>query len=112
MTIRVWPFSYIISACVGSRSALNLLYDSTEYTTIVQTNSDGNEKSWIIKRWDGPLWSPAVPQKDGHPKVKKQEIKVTAVGFEPTANRLKGDCSTPELRGHASSNRSHHSPAA
>ncbi len=24
---------------------------------------------------------------------------MTAVGFEPTANRLKGDCSTPELRG-------------
>ena len=26
---------------------------------------------------------------------------MTAVGFEPTANRLKGDCSTPELRGQA-----------
>ena len=26
---------------------------------------------------------------------------MTAVGFEPTANRLKGECSTPELRGQA-----------
>ncbi len=32
------------------------------------------------------------------------EQEMTAVGLEPTTTRLKGACSTTELRGHAGSN--------